>query len=74
MDCQMPVMDGYSATTKLRRREHVGNHVPVIALTADTTLDAQDACIAAGMDDYLGKPLRSATLHTVLARYLPPQA
>jgi CheY-like chemotaxis protein len=74
MDCQMPVMDGYSATTKLRRREHVGNHVPVIALTADTTLDAQDACIAAGMDDYLGKPLRSETLHTVLARYLPPQA
>jgi signal transduction histidine kinase/ligand-binding sensor domain-containing protein/CheY-like chemotaxis protein len=74
MDCQMPVMDGYSATTKLRRRERAGDHVPVIALTADTTLDAQDACIAAGMDDYLGKPLRSATLHTVLARYLPPQA
>ena len=74
MDCQMPVMDGFSATTKLRRRERAGDHVPVIALTADTTLDAQDACIAAGMDDYLGKPLRSTTLHTVLARYLPPQA
>jgi CheY-like chemotaxis protein len=74
MDCQMPVMDGYAATTELRRRERAGHHVPVIALTADTTLDAQDACISAGMDDYLGKPLRSATLHTVLARYLPPQA
>ena len=73
MDCQMPVMDGYSATTELRRRERAGEHVPVIALTADTTLEAQDACIAAGMDDYLGKPLRSATLHTVLARWLPPQ-
>jgi CheY-like chemotaxis protein len=74
MDCQMPVMDGYSTTTELRRRERAGDRVPVIALTADTTLDAQEACIAAGMDDYLGKPLRSATLHTLLARYLPPQA
>jgi CheY-like chemotaxis protein len=75
MDCQMPVMDGYSATTQLRRRERASDRdrVPVIALTADTTLDAREACVAAGMDDYLGKPLSSASLHTVLARYLPPQ-
>jgi CheY-like chemotaxis protein len=70
MDCQMPVMDGYSATTELRRRERAGEHVPVIALTADATPEAQAACIAAGMDDYLGKPLRSTTLHAALSHWL----
>jgi signal transduction histidine kinase/ligand-binding sensor domain-containing protein/CheY-like chemotaxis protein len=74
MDVQMPMMDGYSATAELRRRERAGERVPVIALTADTTPAAQEACVAAGMDDYLGKPLRTATLYTVLARWLPPQA
>jgi signal transduction histidine kinase/ligand-binding sensor domain-containing protein/CheY-like chemotaxis protein len=72
MDCQMPVMDGYSATAELRRRENGGRRTPVIALTADTTSAGRQACFAAGMDDYLGKPFTRATLHAALARWLAP--
>jgi len=72
MDCQMPVMDGYSATAELRRREGGGKRTPVIALTADTTPAGRQACFEAGMDDYLGKPLTRATLHAALARWLTP--
>jgi signal transduction histidine kinase/DNA-binding response OmpR family regulator/streptogramin lyase len=69
MDCQMPVMDGYSATRELRKIE--GNRrTPVIALTADTTRAGRDACFEAGMDDYIGKPFSRATLHAVLSRWL----
>jgi CheY-like chemotaxis protein len=70
MDCQMPVMDGYSATRELRRSESGGVRTPVIALTADMTDAARAACFAAGMDDYLGKPFTRATLHAVLSRWL----
>jgi CheY-like chemotaxis protein len=70
MDCQMPVMDGYSATRELRRVEAGLTRTPVIALTADMTDVARDACFAAGMDDYVGKPFSRATLHTVLSRWL----
>jgi signal transduction histidine kinase/ligand-binding sensor domain-containing protein/CheY-like chemotaxis protein len=73
MDCRMPVMDGFSATAELRRREGAGRRVPVIALTADTTSAARDACLTAGMDDYLGKPFSRATLRAALARWLPAQ-
>jgi len=72
MDCQMPVMDGYSATAELRRRESGGRRTPVIALTADTTNAGRQACFEAGMDDYLGKPFTRATLHAALARWLAP--
>ena len=71
MDCRMPVMDGYAATAELRRREGEGPRVPVIALTADTTSAARDACFAAGMDDYLGKPFSRATLRAALVRWIP---
>jgi CheY-like chemotaxis protein len=67
MDCQMPVMDGFSATIELRRR---GVRTPVIALTADATNTGRDACIAAGMDAYLAKPFSRAALHAVLAPWL----
>jgi CheY-like chemotaxis protein len=70
MDCQMPVMDGFSATAELRRREGAGKRIPVIALTADTTSAGRQACFEAGMDDYLGKPFSRATLHAALARWL----
>ena len=72
MDCQMPVMDGYSATAELRRREGNGRRTPVIALTADTTSAGRQACVDAGMDDYLGKPFSRASLYAVLARWLAP--
>jgi signal transduction histidine kinase/ligand-binding sensor domain-containing protein/CheY-like chemotaxis protein/HPt (histidine-containing phosphotransfer) domain-containing protein len=73
MDCQMPVMDGFSATAELRRREGAGTRKPVIALTANATSEGRDACLAAGMDDYLAKPFTRAALHTVLARWLPAE-
>lgn len=71
MDCRMPVMDGFAATAELRLREGKGRHTPVIALTADTTNAAREACFAAGMDDYLGKPFSRATLRAALARWVP---
>ena len=74
MDCQMPVMDGYSATRELRRLEAGLTRTPVIALTADITDAARNACFAAGMDDYLGKPFSRATLHAVLSRWLAAQS
>ena len=74
MDCRMPVMDGFAATAELRRREPKGRHVPVIALTADTTSEAREACFNAGMDDYLGKPFNRATLRATLARWVPTPA
>jgi CheY-like chemotaxis protein len=70
MDCEMPVMDGFSATAELRRREPVGTHMPIIALTADATAAGREACLAAGMDDYLAKPFRREALHGTLARWL----
>jgi CheY-like chemotaxis protein len=64
------VMDGFSATAELRRREPAGVHMPVIALTADATDSGREACLAAGMDDYLAKPFRRETLHGTLVRWL----
>jgi signal transduction histidine kinase/ligand-binding sensor domain-containing protein/CheY-like chemotaxis protein/HPt (histidine-containing phosphotransfer) domain-containing protein len=71
MDCEMPVMDGLSATRALRARERAGEHVPVIALTADATAQGRTACFAAGMDHYLAKPFTREALYTALARWLP---
>jgi CheY-like chemotaxis protein len=73
MDCEMPVMDGFSATRALRGRESAGNHVPIIALTADVTSAGRAACLAAGMDDHLAKPFRREALHGILARWLGKQ-
>jgi signal transduction histidine kinase/ligand-binding sensor domain-containing protein/DNA-binding response OmpR family regulator len=70
MDCQMPVMDGFSATAELRRREGTGRRMPVVALTADATSDGRDKCLAAGMDDHLAKPFTRAALHAALSRWL----
>jgi two-component system, sensor histidine kinase and response regulator len=70
MDCQMPVMDGYETTRKIREHEAGGKHVPIIALTAHAMKGADNACRAAGMDDYLSKPIDREQLQKALNRWL----
>jgi signal transduction histidine kinase/ligand-binding sensor domain-containing protein/CheY-like chemotaxis protein len=73
MDCEMPVMDGFSATKAWRASEPDGSHLPIVALTADATDAGRTACLAAGMDDYLAKPFRREALHALLGGWLPEQ-
>ncbi len=71
MDCQLPEMDGYTATQHIREQERtLGRHVPIIALTANALSGERDRCLAAGMDDYLAKPFRMKDLEEVMQRLL----
>lgn len=69
MDCMMPEMDGYQATRELRHR---GFKLPIVAMTANALSGAREACIGAGMDDYLTKPVEPQRLDAVLSRWLMP--
>jgi PAS domain S-box-containing protein len=71
MDCQMPELDGYEATREIRRRETDGAHIPIVALTAHAINGADLECKAAGMDDYITKPLDRDRLRACLERLIP---
>jgi two-component system sensor histidine kinase/response regulator len=72
MDCQMPVMDGFTATRRIREMElsRGGKRLPIIALTANVMSEDRDKCLAAGMDAHLGKPIEVAQMIESLSRFI----
>ena len=74
MDVQMPQMDGFEATRRIRLlQQGQGRHIPVVAMTAHALPDDRDRCLAAGMDDYVAKPIRVRTLMATIASVLGRQ-
>jgi CheY-like chemotaxis protein len=75
MDCRMPEMDGYDATAAIRTHEAAtGDHIPIIAMTANAMREDRDQCLQAGMDDYVSKPVTAEKLHSILMKWAQPLA
>ena len=72
MDIQMPEMDGYEATLRIRELGQQTGSIPIVAITANTQDDDRAACIEAGMNDYIAKPFVKKQLVALLDRYFPP--
>lgn len=71
MDCQMPRHDGYAATRDIRERDQGKPRLPIIAMTANAGPGARERCLAAGMDDYVAKPVTGVAIDEVLRRWVP---
>lgn len=73
MDCQMPILDGYETTRRLRQQPQYQERPIIIGVTAYAMVGDQEKCLAAGMDDYLSKPIKLKDLNSLLARWLQPR-
>lgn len=72
MDCRMPILDGYEATLAIRRAEEAkGKRTPIIGVTACALEGDREKCLAAGMDDYLPKPITVDSFKSMLKRWIP---
>jgi CheY-like chemotaxis protein/anti-sigma regulatory factor (Ser/Thr protein kinase) len=74
MDCDMPEMDGFAATRAIRQAEQPAGRIAIVAMTASVLPEDRARCLAAGMDDYLTKPMRQEALRDLLGRWLGPTA
>ncbi len=70
MDCEMPLLDGFSAAREIRSLEQPGTHTPIIALTAHAMKGDREKCLSAGMDDYLPKPIEAGKMLEILEKWL----
>jgi PAS domain S-box-containing protein len=72
MDCHMPIMDGFEATREIRRRQDQNSGIPIIAMTAAAMAEDRVRCLAAGMDDYVSKPIQLRAMGQLLRKWVRP--